>query len=160
MSSLLCSLSVCGIKCLVLIAQESRTYATSEVVKRCSSYLDQLGGTKPALGKTLVAAAKQKAGDAATRGKLDVCNASSLADARIFMPHGIVGCNLQLVKPTTNTRTGYCPNCIPGSRSRTLGATRSKERVLRAVLQWVWSQHTIQTSEPCPFNFEKIVFIS
>ena len=150
MSSLLCSLSVCGIQCLVLIAQESRKDAISEVVKRGGRYLDQLGGTKPALGKKLMAAATQKAGDAAKREKLDVCNASSLADARRFMPQGIAGCNLQLVKPK-NTWTGYYPNCLPGSRSRTWGQKRSKERVLRAVLQWAWSQHAIQTSEPCPF---------
>ena len=71
-----------------------------------------------------------------------------------FMPK-VVGCTLQYL-PTRLAFTTFYPGSLPGSRTRTWGGRVTTSQVLRAVVEWSWTEHFRKTGERCPFDLQLI----
>ena len=67
----------------------------------------------------------------------------------------VVGCTLHIL-PKHKAFTAFYPGSMPGSRTRTWGWRFTKSQVLRAVIEWSWTEHFRKTGEKCSFDLQLI----
>ena len=152
----MCAVYVVGVADVVVVGvvQDIKQAAVNEALHRGSMFVDKLGCVAPAsLCQRLKVAATNNIKHNGKYAKADSYKIKEVADAKRFMPQGVVGCTIQLI-PSRKTWTAYYPNAIPASRSRTWGSKFSKLEVLKSVLNWAWAEHTKVCGESCPHNLD------